>query len=1119
MTAKEKKRLDAYFQRMHKDIHENKVKKETSLKPHFMTLLRDFWEGDQKGSLIEEFGEKTQAKRNISYDARLSNEDGLTLGHIEAKDDRDELEKEINAKKESGYQFQNILFWQPKGIILIQEEKKVSYNGQEFIDLSESNKKREEDLLGIIKIFLNYMPPALANFKKNQEGFLSAIQEQADWLKQAIKDAYEQENLSFQQASQKLEELFEEALDRRLSQSEMIDWAIQHFFMRSIFLSVFKTDFLDTNPIAKPLESFLKELAYTKGKRNIDELWQVKGAKNFYQDLSASAGFIKEEEEKQRFLNIMYERFFSSYATKEADKFGVVYTPPEVVRFMLLSVDSLLKKEFHLTEGLSTRDVKIIDPFVGTGNFLVHLLPMISYKNLEYKYKNDLFANEIQLMPYYISQVNLADAYWACEGKGNPNFPNLALADTFDLLETIQMGMPFQELEENQEIIKRQQKAPIRVIIGNPPYNAGQSREDDNNKNKKHPYLDSLVKKDYADKSKVTNKNALYDVYVKAFRWATERLKDEKEGIVSFISNGSFLDAQSFDGMRQSLLKSFDKIYIVNLKGNVRKNPKISGTKNNIFGIQVDVAISFLVKNPNLPPEEKGIYYQEVKKDEWTRYEKLAWLNERIENNQVNWSFYQKLEPKKEGRLWLTKGMAEDFDHLIPLGSKEGKKKESSQDNLIFKRYSRGIQTARDTWAYNFSYKQLEKNMQYSIDFFNSELFRYQRDWEEFKSTNSVKEIEDKDLAKKREEAILDTFLNLSHDQTQMKWSLGLKNAFLRLSKKPHPKEVLSKEKIRASQYRPFLKKNLYLDKNFNESVYLNPSFFPHSEAEKENKSIIVSSIGFRNTFGYSISNKIIDLAFYIDGTQCFPLYTYTALDENNKPQEGEVTRTWGGITYRREENITDWAKEHFQKAYDLTTVKKEDIFYYIYAILNHPDYAPRYEANLKSELARIGIVGKRETFFELVGLGESLANAILNYETLNPYELERVKTKELPKHESRTKEWEIEGMKLIEDKEREGTLICILNNYIQFKGIPKTCLDFKIEGRSPLEWFIKNFKIKSDKESGIIDNPNDLWLIGEDEANPYYAEDIIPRLIQVGLIGRNIQETLKGIPLIFKDI
>lgn len=1119
MTAKEKKRLDAYFQKMHKDMHENKVKKETSLKPHFMTLLRDFWEGDKKGSLIEEFREKTQANRNIYYDARLSNEDGLTLGHIEAKDDRDELEKEINAKKESGYQFQNILFWQPKGIILIQEEKKVSYNGQEFIDLSESNKKREEDLLGIIKIFLNYMPPALANFKKNQEGFLSAIQEQADWLKQAIKDAYEQENLSFQQASQKLEELFEEALDRRLSQSEMIDWAIQHFFMRSIFLSVFKTDFLDTNPIAKPLESFLKELAYTKRKRNIDDLWQVNEAKNFYQDLSASAGFIKEEEEKQRFLNIMYERFFSSYATKEADKFGVVYTPPEVVRFMLLSVDSLLKKEFHLKEGLSTHDVKIIDPFVGTGNFLVHLLPMISYKNLEYKYKNDLFANEIQLMPYYISQVNLGDAYWACGGKGNLTFPNLALADTFDLLETIQIGMPFQELEENQEIIKRQQKASIQVIIGNPPYNAGQAKEDDNNKNKKHPYLDSLVKEDYANKSKVTNKNALYDVYVKAFRWATDRLKNEKEGIVAFISNGSFLEAQSFDGMRGSLLESFDKIYLVNLKGNVRKNPKISGTKNNIFGIQVDVAISFLVKNPNLPPEEKGIYYQEVEKDEWTRYEKLAWLSERIENNQVNWSFYQKLEPQKEGRLWITTGMAEDFNSLIPLGTKEGKKKGASQDNLIFKTYSSGVGTARDIWAYNFSYKELEKNMQGSINFFNNELSRYQRDWQEFRATNVSKEINDKELAKKREEVLLDTFLANNHDMTQIKWSESLKKDFIRLSKNLKSKEVFNKENIRLSQYRPFLKKNLYFDRLWNERVYLNPLLFPHPEAEKENKSIITSGIGFRNTFGYSISNKITDLAFYIDSTQCFPLYTYTALEENNKPQEGEILRHWGGITYRREENISDWALAYFQKAYKVDSIKKEDIFYYIYALLNHPDYTPRYEANLKGDLARIGIVGSSETFFELVGLGESLANAMLNYEEISGYELEKIQVKELPSHEERSKEWEITSMKLIEDSSHSDKLIIALNDYIHYKGIPKTCLDFKIEGRSPLEWFIKNFKIKSDKESAILDNPNDLWLIGEEEPNPYYAEDLIPRLVQVGLIGRNIQESLKEIPLIFKDI
>lgn len=1118
MTAKEKKRLEAYFQKMHKDIHENKVRKETSLKPHFMNLLREFWEGDQKGSLIEEFGEKTQAKRNISYDARLSSDDGLTLGHIEAKDDKDDLEKEINAKKESGYNFQNILFWQPKGIILIQEEKKVPYNGKEFIDLSEGNKKREEDLLGILKVFLTYMPAELSNFKKNQEGFLCAIQEQADWLKKAIEESFAQSSQDFQKAREKLEGLFAEALDRKLSQSEMTDWVIQHFFMRSIFLTVFKSDFLNTNPIAKPLESFLTQLTYSQRKRNIDDLWQVNEAKNFYKDLSASTNFIKEEDEKQRFLNKMYERFFASYATKEADKFGVVYTPPEVVRFMLLSVESLLKKELNEPKGFSTPDIRIIDPFVGTGNFLVNLLPMIHPKDLEAKYKNDLFANEIQLMPYYISQVNLADAYWACGGVGDPSFPNLALADTFDLLETKQIGMPFPELEENREVIERQQKAPIQVIIGNPPYNAGQAKEDDNNKNKRHPYLDKLVKQDYADTSQATLKNKIYDVYVKSFRWATQRLKGQEKGIVAFVSNGSFLDSQMFDGMRQSLLKNFDKIYITNLKGNVRKNPKISGTKNNIFGIQVDVAISFLIKSPSIPPEEKGLYYQEVEKDEWTRYEKLAWLSDQIENDHVNWSLYQKLEPKKEGRLWLTKGVREDFETLIPLGSKEGKKKGASTDGLIFKTYSLGVVTARDSWVYHFSYKELEKNMQKSLQFFNQELSRYQRDWQEFESQNSLKDLQDKDQAKKQKEALLDNFLANNHDPTQLKWEGTLKNTLFKLFKNTQHKEVFQKESIRVSQYRPFLKKNLYFDKTWNNSIYLNPLLFPHPEAEKENKVICVNGIGFRKDFSSLITNYITSLDIF-EKAQCFPLYTYTPLGEHDKTLESEITRTWGGITYRREENITDWALKHFQEAYQSPAIKKEDIFYYTYALLNHPDYASHYEANLKSDLARIGILGEKEAFFELVGLGESLANALLNYETLPPYELERVKIKELPKHESRTKEWEIEGMKLIENKEKDETLICILNDYVQLKGIPKASLDFKIEGRSPLEWFIKNFRLKKDKESGIIDNPNDLWLIGEENDNPYYAEDIIPRLVQVGLTGRNIQEMLKSIPLVFKNI
>lgn len=463
---KQEKLISLYFKQIEEDQKKG-IKNETSLKPHFMHLVRELL-ALRKGHLVEEDGEKTAQGRHISYDARLFRPDERELGLIEAKDDKDDLEREIKAKIRSGYRTQNILFWQPKGLRLLQDAKLVPYHGKEFIDLSPDNKNREKDLLGLLEIFLSYESKTMAKFKERQDQFLHYIQEQASWLKEAIESA-KAHSPDAQTAFKKLERIFSSALATSLSEAEILDWAIQHFFMRSVFARIFYSDFLSLNPIARPLEDLLSATARAKGLRSIDELWQVNKAKEFYHELAHASSEINDDDEKQRFLNRMYERFFQNYSQKSADKFGVVYTPPEVVRFMLASTDHLLKTELGLKDGLSEEGVKIVDPFIGTGNFLVHLIKGLSLPSLEAKFKSDLFANEIQLMPYYISHVNLSDAYYHRTGRVL-NFSNLALVDTFDLTDESRRQAPLlPELKENNETIQRQKEAEITVIISNPP--------------------------------------------------------------------------------------------------------------------------------------------------------------------------------------------------------------------------------------------------------------------------------------------------------------------------------------------------------------------------------------------------------------------------------------------------------------------------------------------------------------------------------------------------------------------------------------------------------------------------------------------------------------------------
>ncbi len=571
--------------------------------------------------------------------------------------------------------------------------------------------------------------------------------------------------------------------------------------------------------------------------------------------------------------------------------------------------------------------MQIIDPFVGTGNFIVRIMHEINLLNLQDKYLHDLHCNEVMLLPYYIAATNIEQAYSETMGQYKP-FKGICLADTLELAEKRQATI----LTENTARVNRQKASPIFVIIGNPPYNAKQLNENDNNKNRKHTAVEKWIADTYAKDSKAANKNALSDPYVKAIMWANNRLKEHSEGVVALVTNNAFLNCIAFDGMRQHLAHDFSKIYVLNLGGNVRENSKLSGTTHNVFGIQVGISISFLVKKKNT--ETHKIFYASLAED-WRKEAKYRYLHEKQSIAQIDW---QTLVPNQK-QIWLSEGLHPEFDHFIPLGTKTTKIAKTEVEGVIFKIYSRGVATCRDMWACNFSQLALAKNMQRSIKTYNEHVFKWTRH------------------AKKQSK--FDDFV-LSNE-SNISWSDGLKNN-LRRGKIAQ----FDTTKIRQSLYRPFTKVNRFFDRVFNERVYLFPSIFPTPSTEIENKVICCTNHS-QSPFVVQITNCIPDVAVGGRNGQCFPFYTYNENGSNRK------------------ENITDWALKHYRQHYQNDHISKWDIFHYVYGLLHHPHYRKKYAANLKREIPRIPLVSG---FWTLVKAGQQLADLHLNYENQPEYPL-----------------------------------------------------------------------------------------------------------------------------------
>ena len=995
------------------------VTHESAVRAAFQTLLETC--ARQCGwTLVPEYAISPQRNKRIVVDGALVDDFRLTHGYWEAKDIDDDLPAEVARKFAAGYPRDNILFQTPRRAILWQNGLMVVDN-----DLTDA-----AQLIETLQTFFGYRPQEYAAWEEAVAQFKDRVADIGRGLAQLIQQE-RQSNSRFTAAFADFLDKCRQSINPNLAEAAVEEMLIQHLLTERLFRTVFNNpDFTRRNVIASEIAGVIDALTSQSFSRD-DFLGSLD---RFYTAIERTAETISDFSHKQHFLNTVYEQFFQGFSVKVADTHGIVYTPQPIVDFMVRSVAAILEREFG--RSLADEGVHIIDPFVGTGNFIVRMMREMPRTALERKYASELHCNEVMLLPYYIASMNIEHEYYDATGSYAP-FEGICLVDTFDLAEDRQLPL---FAPENTQRVESQKQTPMFVVIGNPPYNVGQVNENDNNKNRKYPTMDRRVRETYSKDSKATNKNKLSDPYIKAFRWAADRIGEE--GIVALVTNSGFLDGIGADGMRKHLADDFDAIYILDLGGNVRKNPKLSGTTHNVFGIQVGVSINFMVKKRGKTGAPAKVFYARVEKD-WRKEEKYRYLDKMEQYGNVDW---QRITPNKR-HTWLTEGLHAEFLTFVPLGSKEAKADKGEATNVLFKTFSLGVNTARDAWARNFNSNTLTDNVKRMIETYNEQVFRWERR---------------EDLS-----ANVDDFV--VYDDEKISWSRDLKAKL----KRGRLSEYAS-HKVRDSLHRPFTKSKLYFDRVMNDMVYVNPSIFPTLKSERENRVIMVPSAGGRTNYWCLCANVIAHLSpTSLDICQCFPYYTY---DEDGS---------------NRRENITDWALAEFRRQYDDNTISKWDIYHYVYGLLHHPAYRERYQANLKRDLPRIPFA---PDFHAFADAGARLAAIHVGYEEQPQYPLQQRETPEMPL------DWRVEKMRLSKDKTQLR-----YNGFLTLDGIPAEAFAYRLGNRSALEWVIDQYRVKTDRRSGIVNDPNRA-------DDPQYILRLIGKVITVSLETVAIVESLPGL-------
>ncbi|MFL9474587.1 DEAD/DEAH box helicase [Acinetobacter baumannii] len=850
-------------------------------------------------------------------------------------------------------------------------------------------------------------------------------------------------------------------LNNAVSDAEIIEMLAQHLITKPVFDALFdEYSFAAHNPMAIAMQKVLDVLDQHQLESETEEL------QRFYDSVKLRASGIDSAEGKQKIIVELYDKFFRNAFPRMTERLGIVYTPVEVVDFILHSVNDVLKQEFG--KSFADEGVHVLDPFTGTGTFISRLLQsgLIPSDKLVYKYKNEIHANELVLLAYYIAAINIEAVYHSQIIDDYTPFEGICLTDTFQMYE--KEDLVDQVLVDNSARRKRQKSLDIQVIIGNPPYSVGQESANDNNANLKYPLLDEKIRQTYAERSVATLKNALYDSYIRAIRWASDRIATQ--GVIGFVTNAGFIEANTADGLRKCLVEEFSSLYIFHLRGNQRTSGEKSRQEGGkIFGSgsRAPIAISILVKNPDA--EHQGqIYFYDIgdylsREDKLERIAKFKSLKGITSAN--GWVC---INPDEHGD-WLNQ-RDNTFEKFISIGNKKDKNAIS-----IFSNYTHGLKTNRDAWVYNSSLNNLKTNIKNLISNYESELLR-------------VKTLTNWDFEK-----------DVDQNSQRISWTRALRNDFLK------GKQINQKSnELRKSLYRPYSVQWACYSQQLNELQGQLPKIYPTKDIR--NLTICLTLSGTKG-FSVLISDFLPD--FHLIGdAQCFPLYFYDEVIQDKRVSSGDLFDESLDLTvtetkYERKDGISDVGLQHFQTAYPSEQITKEDIFYYTYGLLHSEEYRTRYADNLTKELPRIPCVKKAEDFWAFSKAGRELAHWHLNYETVEPYKA-TLDMGSTAYNQLTAEDFYVEKMKFAKKGEK-GTVV--YNKRITIKDIPVEAYDYVVNGKPALEWVMERQGVSTHKDSGIVNDAND-WAI-ETMNNPAYPLELFLRVITVSLETMKIVKSL----------
>ncbi len=1012
--------------------------RETIVREAFKDLLKAW--GKQQGLIfLAEYPLKTAFKTNIAVDGAVLHELRMPLGYWEAKDADDDLDAEVSKKFKKGYPQDNIIFSDDALAVLWQNRQEVLR-----CDMSDT-----QALSRLLKLFFSFERPEIAGFRTAVEQFKTDLPAVLLALREMINREHDK-NPGFRAAEDKFLTHAQEAINPALTDADVREMLIQHILTEEIFAKVFDdSEFHQHNNVAREL--YALEGAFFTGALKKQTL---KGLETYYAAIRAAAAQISSHGEKQTFLKVIYENFYKVYNAKAADRLGVVYTPNEIVRFMIEGTDWLCEK--HFGKNLIDKDVDILDPATGTGTFICELLEHFrgQPKKLAHKYQHELHANEVAILPYYVANLNIESTYAAITGQYQ-EFPSLCFVDTLDNvgLHTSAKGVNADLFgsvsEENVARIKRQNTRKISVVIGNPPYNANQANENDNNKNREYPQIDARIKQTYIAES-TAQKTKLYDMYARFFRWASDRLNEN--GVLAFVTNRSFIESRTFDGFRKTVANEFADIYVVDLGGDVRANPKLSGTKHNVFGIQTGVAISFMVKRVSTranktvraEPVEARVYYLRRPEME-TAEEKLGFLA----NHPMRGLDFDEVQPDKTHN-WVNL-TNNDFETLMPLASKETKAaKTAGKERAIFKLYGQGLFSGRDEWLYATD----EKSLELRVSYFLSEYERWRKVGE--------------------------------FGGTIIKWSRNLKR---RLSQQKSEKTDAGN--TRTAAYRPFVKTNLYWSPLLVDEQGQAAAMFGETGEEK-NRCIAVTYPGSQKPVMVCAVDGLFDY-HYVGAAAISTGLAFSRID------------TAGN----RVDNITDWALKQFTTHYKEAAstgsartgvgaasargkpkkITKEAIFHYCYAVLHNPAYREKYAQNLKREFPRIPLYGTSlADFWQWAAWGETLMALHIGYEQVEPFPLTRTDTPD-----TKARAAGLPPKALLRSDPAAGSIT--LDAETTLRGIPAEAWTYKLGNRCAIDWVLDQYKEKKPKDPTIREK-FDTYRFAD------YKEKVIDLLMRVTTVS-----------------